>query len=49
VLQAALSLVRWSAPVCSQQQVQATDLKLDSRNRYIVHINPRQPGIRRPS
>lgn len=47
VLQAALSLVLLvGAGLFSQSlnKVQATDLKLDSRNRYIAHINPQAAG-----
>jgi predicted permease len=47
VLQAALSLVLLvGAGLFSQSlnKVQSTDLKLDSKNRYIVHINPQAAG-----
>ncbi|MGA3373533.1 MAG: ABC transporter permease [Terracidiphilus sp.] len=47
VLQAALSLVLLvGAGLFSQSlsKLQNTDLKLDSRNRYIVHINPQAAG-----
>jgi len=47
VLQAALSLVLLvGAGLFSQSlnKLQHTDLKLDSRNRYIVHINPQAAG-----
>jgi len=47
ILQAALSLVLLvGAGLFSQSlnKVQATDLKLDSRNRYIAHINPQAAG-----
>ena len=47
VLQAALSLVLLvGAGLFSQSlnKLQSTDLKLDSRNRYIVHINPQAAG-----
>jgi macrolide transport system ATP-binding/permease protein len=47
VLQAALSLVLLvGAGLFSQSlhKLQSTDLKLDSNNRYIVHINPQAAG-----
>ncbi len=47
VLQAALSLVLLvGAGLFSQSlnKLQSTDLKLDARNRYIVHINPQAAG-----
>jgi macrolide transport system ATP-binding/permease protein len=47
VLQAALSLVLLvGAGLFSQSlnKLQSTDLKLDTRNRYIVHINPQAAG-----
>jgi predicted permease len=47
VLQAALSLMLLvGAGLFSQSlnKLQSTDLKLDSRNRYIVHINPQAAG-----
>lgn len=47
VLQAALSLVLLvGAGLFSQslRRLEHTDLKLDSRNRYIVHINPQAAG-----
>jgi predicted permease len=47
VLQAALSLVLLvGAGLFTQSlnKLQHTDLKLDSRNRYIVHINPQSAG-----
>jgi macrolide transport system ATP-binding/permease protein len=47
VLQAALSLVLLAgAGLFSQSlnKLQNTDMKLDSRNRYIVHINPQAAG-----
>ena len=47
VLQAALSLVLLvGAGLFSQSlnKLQSTDLKLDSKNRYIVHINPQAAG-----
>jgi len=47
VLQAALSLVLLViAGLFSQSlnKLQSTDLKLDSKNRYIVHINPQAAG-----
>jgi predicted permease len=49
VLQAALSLVLLiGAGLFSQSltKLQNTDLKLDSRNRYIVHINPQAAGYK---
>jgi hypothetical protein len=52
VLQAALSLVLLvGAGLFSQSlnKLQSTDLKLDSRNRYIVHINPQAAGSGRIS
>jgi len=47
VLQAALSLVLLvGAGLFSQslEKLQSTDLKLDAKNRYIVHINPQAAG-----
>jgi macrolide transport system ATP-binding/permease protein len=47
ITQAALSLVLLvTAGLFSQSlnKLQSTDLKLDSRNRYIVHINPQAAG-----
>src|SRR6202034_3330349 len=47
VLQAALSLVLLIAAglfAQSLHKLQSTDLKLDSRNRYIIHINPQAAG-----
>jgi predicted permease len=47
VLQAALSLVLLvGAGLFSQSlnKLQSTDMKLDSRNRYIIHINPQGAG-----
>jgi len=47
VLQAALSLVLLVGAglfVQSLTKLQATDLKLDSKNRYIAHINPQGAG-----
>jgi macrolide transport system ATP-binding/permease protein len=47
VLQAAVSLVLLvGAGLFSQSlnKLQSTDLKLDARNRYIVHINPQSSG-----
>ncbi len=47
VMQAALSLVLLvGAGLFSQNlsKLQSTDMKLDSRNRYIVHINPQGAG-----
>jgi macrolide transport system ATP-binding/permease protein len=47
VLQAALSLVLLvGAGLFSQSlnKLQSTDMKLDSRNRYIIHINPQAAG-----
>jgi len=47
VLQASLSLVLLvGAGLFSQSlnKLQSTDMKLDSRNRYIVHINPQAAG-----
>ena len=47
VLQAALSLVLLvGAGLFSQslKKLQSTDLKLDAKNRYIVHINPQAAG-----
>ena len=49
VLQAALSLVLLiGAGLFAQtlNKLQSTDLKLDSKNRYIVHINPQAAGYR---
>jgi len=49
VLQAALSLILLlGAGLFAQSlnKLQSTDLKLDSRNRYIVHINPQAAGYR---
>jgi predicted permease len=49
VLQAALSLVLLiGAGLFAQSlnKLQSTDLKLDARNRYIVHINPQAAGYR---
>ena len=51
VLQAALSLVLLvGAGLFSQSlnKLQNTDLKLDARNRYIVHINPQAAGYSPP-
>ena len=51
VLQAALSLVLLvGAGLFSQSlnKLQSTDLKLDSKNRYIVHINPQAAGYSQP-
>jgi macrolide transport system ATP-binding/permease protein len=48
VLQAALSLVLLiGAGLFAQSlnKLQGTDLKLDSKNRYIVHINPQAAGV----
>lgn len=47
VLQASLSLVLLTGAglfARSLNQLQSADLKLDSRNRYIVHINPQAAG-----
>jgi predicted permease len=47
VLQAALSLVLLIAAglfAQSLNKLQSTDLKLDSHNRYIIHINPQAAG-----
>ena len=33
----------------SLNKLESTDLKLDSTNRYIVHINPQAAGYRRRS
>jgi len=47
VLQASLSLILLvGAGIFAQSlnKLQSTDLKLDSRNRYIVHINPQAAG-----
>ena len=47
VLQAALSLVLLvGAGLFSQSlnKLQSTDMKLDAKNRYIVHINPQAAG-----
>jgi predicted permease len=49
VLQAALSLVLLvGAGLFAQSlhKLQSTDLKLDARNRYIVHINPQAAGYK---
>ena len=49
VLQAALSLILLiGAGLFAQSlnKLQSTDLKLDARNRYIVHINPQAAGYR---
>ena len=49
VLQAALSLILLiGAGLFAQSlnQLQSTDLKLDARNRYIIHINPQAAGYR---
>jgi predicted permease len=51
VLQAALSLVLLvGAGLFSQSlnKLQSTDLKLESKNRYIVHINPQTAGYSQP-
>jgi predicted permease len=51
VLQAALSLVLLvGAGLFSQSlnRLQSTDLKLESKNRYIVHINPQAAGYLQP-
>jgi macrolide transport system ATP-binding/permease protein len=51
VLQAALSLVLLvGAGLFSQSlnKLQSTDLKLESKNRYIVHINPQAAGYLQP-
>jgi predicted permease len=47
VLQAALSLVLLAGAglfLLSLGNLQSTDMKLDTRNRYIVHINPQAAG-----
>jgi predicted permease len=47
VMQAALSLILLVAAglfAQSLNKLQSTDLKLDARNRYIVHINPQAAG-----
>ena len=52
VLQAALSLVLLvGAGLFAQSlnKLENTDMKLESTNRYIVHINPQAAGIRRRS
>ena len=51
VLQAALSLVLLvAAGLFSQSlgKLEGSDLKLDSRNRYIIHINPQAAGYTQP-